>query len=110
MCKAIQALHIFLLHYLFPAKKRKHFTVHKCVNKNCSYYLQNLKKVKKEDLNEPFGKNKYKLHYIYREFNIDFFKMDIDSLPSNASSLNFKNKVLILWDYVLPIMSISVCL
>ena len=35
------------------------------------------------------GKNKYKLHYIYREFTIDFFKIDLNSLPKNASSLKF---------------------
>ena len=29
------------------------------------------------------------LHYIYREFQIDFFKMDLNSLPKNASSLKF---------------------
>ena len=79
-------------HTLVPKKDRKHFTVHKCVNKKCSYYLQNLQKVKKKDLDEPYGKNKYKLHYIYREFNIDFFKMDIDSLPGNASSLRFRKQ------------------
>ena len=32
---------------------------------------------------------KYKLHYIYREFLIDFFRMDLNSLPKNASSLRF---------------------
>ena len=79
-------------HALVPTKDRKHFTVHKCVNKKCSYYLQNLKKVKKKDLDEPYGKNKYKLHYIYREFNINFFKIDIDSLPKNASSLKFRKQ------------------
>ena len=31
----------------------------------------------------------YKLHYIYRKFQIDFFKMDLNSLPKNASSLKF---------------------
>jgi transposase-like protein len=36
-----------------------------------------------------YGKNKYKLHYIYREFTVDFFKIDLDSLPANASSLKF---------------------
>lgn len=35
------------------------------------------------------GKNKYKLHYIYREFTIDFFKIDLNSLSKNASSLKF---------------------
>ena len=40
-------------------------------------------------MNEDYGKNKYKLHYIYREFTIDFFRMDLNSLPKNASSLKF---------------------
>lgn len=74
---------------LVHKKVRKHFTVHKCVNPKCSYYLNNLKKVSKKDLDEDYGKNKYKLHYIYREFNINFFKIDIKSLPKNASSLKF---------------------
>lgn len=77
-------------HSLVPKKNRKHFIVHKCVNPKCSYYLCNLRKVDKEDLEEDYGKNKYKLHYIYREFTIDFFKMDLSSLPKNASSLKFK--------------------
>lgn len=74
---------------LTPKKNRKHFIVHKCVNPKCPYYLHNLKKVDKKDLAEDYGKNKYKLHYIYREFQIDFFKMDLNSLPKNASSLKF---------------------
>ena len=74
---------------LVPKKDRKHFIIHKCVNPKCPYYLHNLKKVDKADLNDGYGKNKYKLHYIYREFTIDFFKMDITSLPKNASSLRF---------------------
>lgn len=76
-------------HTLIPKKDRKHFVVHKCINPKCPYYLHNLKKVSKEDLEEDYGKNKYKLHYIYREFTIDFFKMDLNSLPKNASSLKF---------------------
>jgi len=74
---------------LVPKKDRKHFIVHKCVNPKCPYYLNNLKKVDKEHLDEEHGKSKYKLHYIYREFTVDFFEMDLDSLPSNASSLKF---------------------
>jgi hypothetical protein len=35
-------------------------------------------------------KHKYKLHYIYREFTADFFKMDLHELPPNA--INFKYK------------------
>ena len=76
-------------HALVPKKDRKHFIVHKCVNPKCPYYLNNLKRVNKEDLEEEYGKNKYKLHYIYREFTVDFFKMDLNSLPKNASSLKF---------------------
>jgi transposase-like protein/uncharacterized protein YbaR (Trm112 family) len=75
-------------HALVLKKTRKVFQIHKCVNEHCSYYLKNLRKVNKKDL-ENFGKNKYKLHYIYREFTIDFFTMDKKSLPDNASSLKF---------------------
>ena len=59
------------------------------MNPKCSYYLHNLKKVDKADLKEDYGKNKYKLHYIYREFTMDFFSMDLNTLPKNASSLKF---------------------
>ena len=76
-------------HSLVQIKDRKHFVIHKCVNLKCSYYLSNLAKVDKEDLCRENGRSKYKLHYIYREFIIDFFKMDLNSLPANASSLKF---------------------
>ena len=74
---------------LVPKKNRKHFRIHKCVNPKCPYYLHNLRKVDKKDLDEDYGKNKYKLYYIYREFTIDFFRMELNSLPKNASSLKF---------------------
>lgn len=76
-------------HRLVPIKSRKHFIIHKCVNPKCSYYLYNLKKIEKNHLDEEHGKSRNKLHYIYREFTIDFFKMDLSSLPKNASSLRF---------------------
>lgn len=79
-------------HALIPVKDRKHFTIHKCVNKNCSYYQNNLKKVKKDDISSPEGKSKYKLHYIYREFNFDFFKVDLRSLPKHCTSLKFRKE------------------
>ena len=75
-------------HTLERKKNRKHFVVHKCINPKCPYYLHNLKKIDKKDLES--NKYKYKLHYIYREFQIDFFRMDLNSLPKNASSLRFK--------------------
>jgi len=74
---------------LVHKKDRKHFIIHKCVNPKCPYYLHNLRKVDKEHLKKEYGKNEYKLHYIYREFTMDFFKVDLNSLPKNASSLKF---------------------
>ena len=74
---------------LVSKKNRKHFIVHKCVNPKCPYYLHNLKKVDRTDLKEDYGRNKYKLHYIYREFTMDFFSMDLNTLSKNASSLKF---------------------
>lgn len=74
---------------LVRVKTRKNFVIWKCVNSKCSYYLHNLKNVDQEHLDMPFGKNEYKLHYIYREFTMDFFKLDLNLLPQNASSLRF---------------------
>ena len=76
-------------HSLVPKKDRKFFRIHKCVNPRCSFYLHNLSRVDKDHLHEDYGKNKYKLHYLYREFTVDFFRMDLDSLPENSSSLKF---------------------
>ena len=74
---------------LVAKKERKHFILHKCINPKCPYYLHNRKKVDKQDLEEDYGQNKCKLHYIYRQFTIDFFSMDLNSLPKNASYLKF---------------------
>ena len=76
-------------HTLAVKKDRRFFKVHKCVNPKCPYYLNNLKKVDKKHLAELYGKNNYKLHYIYREFTVDFFDMELSSLPKNSSSLKF---------------------
>ena len=72
-------------------KKRKFFNVHKCRNPKCSYYLNSLKALSEDELKEyKSNPHKFKLHYIYREFKIDFFKVDLYSLPKYASSLNFR--------------------
>lgn len=76
-------------HALVPKKDRKYFTIHKCVNPKCSYYLHNKSKVPADDL-KGYKKNEYKLHYLYREFTVNFFKMSLDTLPKNASSLKFR--------------------
>lgn len=75
-------------HTLAIQKERKHFRIHKCHNPKCSYYTNNLKKLPK-DLDDK-EKYKYKLHYIYREFKINFFKMDLYTLPKNAINFSFK--------------------
>ena len=74
---------------LEPKKHRKFFIIHKCTNSRCSYYLHNKAKVPEKEL-EGYKKNNYKLHYLYREFTVNFFKMDLDTLPKNASSLKFR--------------------
>ena len=78
-------------HALSLEKKRKLFNIHKCRNNNCSYYQNSLKALSKDDI-EEYKNNleKFKLHYIYREFKIDFFKVDLYSLPKNASTLQFR--------------------
>ena len=65
------------------------YIIHKCTNSRCSYYLHNKAKVPEKEL-EGYKKNNYKLHYLYREFTVNFFKMDLDTLPKNASSLKFR--------------------
>lgn len=77
-------------HALTRVKDRKHFIIHKCVNPKCRYYLDNRRKLPK-DLPKS-DRNSYKLHYLYREFTLDFFKMDMNSLPDNASSLKFRKE------------------
>lgn len=89
--KDISKLHLlcpYCGHALSPVKDRKHFIVHKCTNKNCSYYKQNLAKLPK-DLPKS-ERYKYKLRYIYREFTVDFFKMKLNQLPNWVSSFKFR--------------------
>lgn len=75
---------------LRPKRDRKHFTVHNCRNSRCGYYLANLKKLPKNSTHAE--RSKYKLHYIYREFNVDFFKVDLNSIPDRAFSFVFRQK------------------
>ena len=79
-------------HTLEVKKSRKVFFVHKCTNPKCSFYLNNLNSLSDEQLEEYNNTpNKFKLHYIYREFKFDFFKVDLHSLPQGtSSSLHFR--------------------
>jgi transposase-like protein/transcription elongation factor Elf1 len=79
-------------HALVQKKDRKHFKIHKCVDKNCSFYLDALSRLSPEDrLEYEQDKHKFKLHYIYREFTTDYFKMDLSTLPKGAVNLTFRN-------------------
>lgn len=77
-------------HALVQIKSRKHFNIYKCVNQKCSYYVRNFNKLKEPERLDEQKRCDYKLHYIYREFTTDFFRMDLDSLPKNSSSLRFE--------------------
>src|SRR5574344_937701 len=72
-------------------KHRKNFNIHKCSNPDCSYFKSSLNSLSHNDLlvyqDNP---HKFKLHYIYREFTTDFFKLDLFSLPKSASSFAFR--------------------
>lgn len=70
-------------------KERKDYYVHKCINSNCTFYLDNLSSLSKEELlryrTKPY---EFKLHYIYREFNIDFEPLSRMTSGSNSVDLS----------------------
>lgn len=79
-------------HALSFKRERKQFNVHFCRNDNCEFYKHSLKSLSLEDTNEyKLHPGRYKLRYYYREFTVDFFKMDLDSMPKGATSLTFRN-------------------
>ena len=77
----------FCSHSLVSIKDRKEFRIWKCVNRSCSYYQNNLKK---SDPDSPNGKCDYKLHYLYREFSVDFFKMKLTDFSSKIATMKFR--------------------
>ena len=59
---------------LSTKKERKHFIVHRCRNPKCSFYLNNLNSLSEQDLEEyKSNPERFKLHYIYREFKNRLF-------------------------------------
>lgn len=76
---------------LVPIKERKNFVIHKCTNPNCKYYLNALSSLSESDkLEYASFPERFKLHYLYREFDVNLFKIDLYDMPKNASSLNFR--------------------
>lgn len=91
MLKPIHLFCPYCNHSLEVKKTRKNFRIHKCINPNCSYFKSSLNDLSHEDLLEyQDNPHKFKLHYIYREFTTNFFKIDLYSLPKGASSLAFR--------------------
>lgn len=79
-------------------KERKNFYIYKCKNDDCSFYLKNLRSMSKEE-KKHFKKypHKFKVRYIYREFDFDFQplskespdlpKVDISGIHSSPHTL-----------------------
>jgi len=61
-------------------KERKDFNIFKCKNPQCPFYLSNLKSLSPSErklyTKEP---HRFKLHYIYREFTINFKPLSMES-------------------------------
>lgn len=57
---------------LYLKHKRENFNVYVCNNKNCSFYLNNKNSMNVIDRKKfKENPNLFKLHYVYRSFNID---------------------------------------
>lgn len=81
-------------------KERNDYDVYFCRNPKCKYYLNNLNHLSKEDKikfnNNP---NLFKLHYVYRKFNIDLPSLNKDyrdfiKQPVNLSKIYSSQYVL----------------
>jgi transposase-like protein len=79
-------------HALLFKRERKQFNVHFCRNDNCEFYKHSLKSLSSEDTQEyKLHPERFKLRYYYREFTVDFFKMDLHSMPKGSVNLTFRN-------------------
>ena len=87
-------------HALKPVKDRKHFRIHKCVNDSCPYYRRNLTKLPKGLPQSEYWK--YKLRYLYREFSVNFFDMELNQLPKWQPPLDIRKTTPISWGCALP--------
>jgi hypothetical protein len=77
-----------------PGKAENTFVYINVLILNAPTNQSNLSKLPKNL--DAADKYKYKLHYIYREFTVDFFKMDLHGLPKSAflidNKINTPNK------------------
>lgn len=78
-------------HALLFKRERKQFKVYFCRNDNCEFYKNSLKSLSPEDTEEyKLHPERFKLRYYYREFTVDFFNMDLDSMPKGSVNFNFR--------------------
>lgn len=79
-------------HKLSFKRTRKQFNVYFCRNDNCTFYHNSLKSLSPEDTEErKLQPELFKLRYYYREFTVNFFKTDLDSMPKGSVNLTFRN-------------------
>ncbi|MCF1619080.1 DDE-type integrase/transposase/recombinase [Tetragenococcus koreensis] len=76
---------------LVKIKDRKGFDIYKCLNKACPYYKKRLKSLSKKELKQ-FKKNKslFKMHYIYRNFDLTL--SDLEAVPDFETKVRL-NKI-----------------
>lgn len=73
---------------LVVMKERKDFTVHKCKNNKCSFYLSNLAKMSPDEKAQfEDDPQSFKVRYIYREFKFNFVPLSKDSPVTSKHSL-----------------------
>jgi transposase-like protein len=76
---------------LTRVRDRKGFVVHKCASKHCKFYKNSLAALSPEERAEyEEHPCRFKLHCIYREFVMDFFRMDLSSIPGKAVNFTFR--------------------
>lgn len=75
---------------LTKIKDRKGFDLYKCLSKQCPYYKNRLKNLSKKEL-KRFKKDRYlfKMHYIYRSFDLSL--SDLEETPNFETKVQLKN-------------------
>ncbi len=77
---------------LSKIKTRKDFSIHKCINDNCDFYRKSLRNLSSEDKAEfELHPERFKLRYLYREFQIKLSEMELYSMPKGSVNFKFRN-------------------
>jgi transposase-like protein len=77
---------------LLKKRSRNQFNVHVCQNEHCSFYLNSKKILTSQQLVEQhLHPDRFKLRYYYREFTVNFFDMQLYSMPGGSCNFNFRH-------------------